>query len=223
MKTSAKARLVCVVAAMGLGLPVATASVLYCEDFEDGTADGMTMYGGWTIGSPGLNGSSLAAYTSGSGQHVLRLDGVPSDNVAVDLDFIINHPNGDLDIWLNTDVQYYWPTQGYDAMVNPAGSDNPNAELIATGAPDWLLDSTPNTIHTGEEHHLRMEKFGASLRVLLDYQEILTATDSTWVGGQIAIRTWSNTIVDNICVSTPEPGTLCLTVLGVACAAKRRR
>jgi hypothetical protein len=206
---------------LGVVSIVRAETILYQEDFEDGVADGMTTYGSWDI-DWGLNESSYGYHASGS-HSALMLDNIPSDDVAVDVDFRVFAASwGDFDVWLNTDLNFPWPTRGYDAMVNPVGSDNPFAILSDMGEGTWL-DSTLNTIQANETHHLRVEKLGSSILVLQDGQEILSATDSTWSGGRIGFRIAGGGVIDNIVVTTPEPTTLAMLALGLLAVLRRMR
>lgn len=213
------------VALVGVFAGMAHAAVLFEEDFEDGVANGITTYGNWSIGS-GLNDSSNAFHAVTEDHSVLALNDVRSDNVAIDVDFVIYTGSwGDFDIWVNAAVDQLHldtPERGYRAMVNPLESDNPYAEMFEHPGWDHLAE-TPNTIHAGETHHLRLERNGSLLRLLQDGQELMSANDSTYSGGQVCFRLAGGGVIDNIRV-TPEPATLAfLAVAGLAMMRRNRR
>ena len=221
-----------VLSSIGLSAAAAWAlppGVLFSEDFEDGVANGLTVRGGaYGIGS-GIGSSK--GFAGLDFHNVMTLDGIPSDHVAVDVDFQINEgTDGDFDTWVNATfdpLDGVYPAPGYVAMVNPAGSDNPLATLKRNGpipgqSDETLLDQTVNTIGAGEPHHLRVERFGADINVLLDGNLILSATDSTYAGGEVAFRMFRSGIVDNIVVSVPEP-TAAIGLIGAMVLLRRRK
>jgi hypothetical protein len=190
--------------------------VLYHEDFEHGYPTGITTVGAWSIGQPGL-GSSSAGFAAIGSQVAFWLNDIPSDDVTVDVDFrIATQSWGDFDVFLNSDMQH-WPTRGYDIEVNPHASDNPMATINKFGAPGICLASTVNTILAGQEHHLRVQRAGASISVFQDDMQsvFLAASDATWNGGAIGFRLAGGGMVDNIVVSVPEPCALVLLAVAL--------
>lgn len=193
----------------------APGDVIYFEDFEDGTANGVTLHysADWTIGS-GLGGSTHA-FWAGGGHQLFTLDGIPSDNVAIEVDFTISSAGlGDFAVYCNCVVDpntVHWLGQGYDAEVNPIESDTPIAVLMRHDQPTGAhvsLDSKTNTIHAAEEHHLRLERYGDEITVYLDGELFFSATDATYHQASIGFGIYSGGAVDNVKVTElPAPPT----------------
>jgi len=215
-----------------LVMPIsANATVIYQENFEDGSADGITILRGiWSI-STGINSNfgfhGIAYPQNNDDQCMFSLNGIPSDNIAVDVDFSISNSGvGDFEVWLNAefdnDSQYI--RTGYQLMVNPKESDNPMADIgrLDNFISPTILAETANVISAGEIHHLRVERFGSTINMILDDQPFLTTEDSTFTGGIIGFRLFRGGIVDNIVV-TPEPATLLLLGLGGLLLRKRSK
>jgi hypothetical protein len=200
------------------------ATVIYQENFEDGSADGITIHRGiWSI-STGIN--SNFGFHGNDDQCMFSLNEIPSDNITVDVDFSISdYSYGDFEVWLNAtfdnDLQYI--RTGYQLMVNPKESDNEKADIgrLDNSISPTILTETANVISANEIHHLRVERLGSTINMILDDQPFLTTEDSTYTGGIIGFRLFKGGMVDNIVV-TPEPATLLLLGIGGLMLRKRR-
>lgn len=198
-------------------------SVIYSNDFEGG-ADSriVTILGSWEITSPGLNGSSHALSATqdihNAETNAFRLDGIPSDWVQVDMDFVMRPfsqgPNGDFGIFLNTPLSGGPFSAGYGVTVNPPSGDNPEAWVrrLDNGS---LLATHPNNVAIGQIHHLRVDRAGNAIDVYLDQQLFMQATDDGFHGGAILVVFYGLGAVDNLVVTAvPEPTALWLLAVG---------
>ena len=207
----------------------AQATVVYQEDFEDGYANGITdLTGTWAVAENGLNGS-VYGYHGSWGNHIFTLDDVLSNNVAVDADFkISNGETGDFEIWVNATIKDSLMDKiesGYVIKVQPNGGDNWSDVIarIDPGTGGVTLDNNvTGQFLVGSENHLRVERFGDTINVILNGTPYLNATDSTYQNGSIGFRLFNEGVVDNIVV-TPEPATMVLLGLGALVLRRKRR
>ena len=205
----------------------AQATIIYQENFEDGSADGITVSRGiWTAQTTGLFGSNKG-YHSSDQHNIFTLDGLLSNNVAIDADFKIGTQNGDFEIWVNATIDGSLDDRlesGYKIAVHPTDSDN-SADVLArvdSGTGTVLDSHLDDQFVVGSENHLRLERFGNSLNVFLNGSLYLSATDSTYQNGSIGFRLFGDGVIDNIVV-TPEPTSLLLFGLGGLVLRRKRR
>lgn len=188
------------------------ANVLYEEDFSDGAADGITIDSGNYQVIDGVFRQPSCCHA------VFSLDGVPSDNISLELDFLISSPgHGDFDVYLNTvpfedNLDY----NRYQITNAPAGSDGPQSSILSIPG-SAVLDTTPNIINARQMHSLRINRYGSNIDVFLNGDLFMQTSQATNHGGVIKFRSWDAVSVDNIKVSvhTPEPSSIILMLVGV--------
>lgn len=231
-------------AVIGSGLSRQCAgSILFEETFEDQTANGITTNFGQFSIAPGLRGTNFgyASQDQIGGGQIFCLDGIQSDNVRIDADFVIGDRwYGDFEIGFNISTvthQDYRSPDGYWVTIHPANSDSTDGILKMIVNPvDGLnngigIATSPWVIGANAVHTLTVERLGDSISSFVDGNPFMSAVDGTYHGGEIYFRFFGPGTVDNIRVTNlaavPEPGSVMvwtgLAAMGLIYRWRKRR
>jgi pectate lyase len=163
--------------------PVASATTLFADDFEDGVADGWTKSGGsWSVMTDG----SRAYQQSGTSSDARALVGGTWSDQAVQVRVKPGGWGGSarqvavLARAQNTSSYYYLALSNAGSVVLGKRS----------GGALSTLASAPTTVTTGTWHTLRLEAFGATLRGFVGNTQLVTATDGTFVAGRVGLAAY---------------------------------
>lgn len=212
----------------------ATGVVLFEEDFNDGSADGISIdYGAWSITTrAGFSGYCYYGHFSHVGnpwgtKSYITLDTPFQRSIAVDVDFTLQKYYSDFYGEVCRDYDPENGTDMYRANIYPTNADNSRDELykyVQEGSAT-RLDTAGKYIGQTAISHFRIERWNSTgeIKVYLNGQLRMSAVDTEFTDGQVRLGFHAGGWLDNIRVTTleddeiiPEPATMLAGLAGLA-------
>ena len=212
----------------------ATGVVLFEEDFNDGSPDGISIdYGAWSMTTrSGFDGYCYYGHFSHVGnpwgtKSYITLDDTYQRSIAVDVDFTLQTHYSDFYGEVCRDYDPEDGTDMYRASIYPTNADNSRDELykFTKQSGSTRLDTAGKYVSRTAISHFRIERWNSTgeIKVYLNGQLRMNAVDTEFTEGQVRLGFHAGGWLDNIVVTTleddavvPEPATMLAGLAGLA-------